>query len=106
MQVKELLWILDQSWKAEPLITTVNITPGEDQVFTFYNSMEKAAESQFSGPLQYLYEPNAAILKAGAFKLIGERNGLLKLNTNSHLYTSEQLTDFPDIMSCIKFAST
>ena len=45
---------------------------------------------------QYIYEPNAAIIKAGAYRLIGERYGLQKLDTNTHLYTSNiLLPDFP-----------
>ena len=44
----------------------------------------------------YLYEPSAAILKAGAYKLIAERFGLLKLDVNTHLYGSEELvSNFP-----------
>lgn len=47
-------------------------------------------------PATYLYEPNAAILKAGAYKLVGARYGLNKLDTNTHLYHSEQFVqDFP-----------
>lgn len=45
---------------------------------------------------EYLYEPGAAILKAGAFKLTAARFGLKKLHPNSHLYTgSVYLPDFP-----------
>ena len=44
----------------------------------------------------FLYEPNAAILKAGAYKLVGERFGLHKADTNTHLYFSDHLiTAFP-----------
>lgn len=94
-EVKELLWVIDKSYQDEPEITTINIKQQEEEVFTFRSSLEKQASSKFSEPLQYLYEPNAAILKAGAFKLVGERFGLFKLNPNSHLYTSAQLIDFP-----------
>ena len=94
-EVKELLWVLNKSQDKEPEIITVNLKKEEKQVFTFLPSMEKATSSSFSNPLQFLYEPNAAILKAGAFKLVGERYGLHKLNVNSHLYTSEELIDFP-----------
>ena len=46
--------------------------------------------------INYIYEPSAAILKAGAFRLIGARYGLLKLDPNTHLYASERLiADFP-----------
>ena len=44
----------------------------------------------------FLYEPNAAILKAGAYKLVAQRYGLRKLDVNTHLYASDRLVaDFP-----------
>lgn len=44
----------------------------------------------------YIYEPNAAILKAGAYKLIGTRYGLMKMGNNTHLYLStEYVAEFP-----------
>ena len=47
-------------------------------------------------PLVYLYEPNASILKAGAFKSIGVRFGIYKLHPNTHIYTSDHLIpNFP-----------
>lgn len=47
-------------------------------------------------PLTYLYEPNAALLKAGAFRRTAQAYGLHKLHPNSHLYTSaERVPDFP-----------
>ena len=44
----------------------------------------------------YLYEPNASILKAGAFKSVALRFGLEKLHVSSQLYTSSSFVcDFP-----------
>ena len=44
---------------------------------------------------EYVYEPHAAILKAGAFKTVAVRYGLRKLASQSHLYTSAHLcSDF------------
>ena len=40
---------------------------------------------------RFLYEPNASILKAGAYKSVAWHYGVEKLHTNSHLYTSNQL---------------
>jgi len=49
-----------------------------------------------SHPKKFLFEPNAAILKAGAFNTIGNRFELSKLNAHTHLYTSEEYTaNFP-----------
>ena len=41
--------------------------------------------------MNYLYEPNPAVMKAGCFKLLTERFDVSKLHKNSNLYTSEQL---------------
>ena len=38
--------------------------------------------------MHFLYEPNPAILKAGAFRSFALRFGLAKLHANTHLYTS------------------
>ena len=44
----------------------------------------------------FLYEPSAAILKAGAYKLVAERYSLQKLDVNTHLYCSDTLVEnFP-----------
>lgn len=43
----------------------------------------------------YLYEPGAALLKAGAFRLLAQLYGVSKLHANSHLYTSDEAVDFP-----------
>ncbi|MCS5491454.1 class I SAM-dependent methyltransferase [Algoriphagus limi] len=56
--------------------------------FLFYQDEEEQAVSDFGEPENYLIEPISGILKAGAFKLFGERFSLKKLESNSHLYTS------------------
>lgn len=43
----------------------------------------------------YLYEPLAAIMKAGAFKSVGARFHVEKLHQHSHLYTGDDWVDFP-----------
>ena len=49
-----------------------------------------------SSPLRFLFEPNAAILKAGAFRRVGELYNLKKLHPNTHIYTSTHREDlFP-----------
>lgn len=68
---------------------------GRRHVFVFTRAEEQAAQPGYSMPLTFLYEPDAAILKAGAFKSFGARFGLSKLHPNSHLYTSMQRA--PDI---------
>ena len=44
----------------------------------------------------YLYEPNASLLKAGAFRSIAAAYPVRKLHPNSHLYTSDTfIENFP-----------
>jgi len=94
-EVKELLWVLNRGYSGEIDIKTVNITKSNTQTFNFELSKEKTTSSKYSLPLAYIYEPNAAILKSGAFKVIGYRLNLKKLHQNTHLYTSEKLLNFP-----------
>ena len=75
----------------------VNIRATHTDRFVFNDEDEKNAPMQMAFDLQqYIYEPNAAIIKAGAFRLVGERYQLRKLDTHTHLYTSDTLLpDFP-----------
>ena len=46
--------------------------------------------------MQYLYEPNASLMKAGCFSVLSERYGARMLSKNSHLFVSmESIEDFP-----------
>lgn len=68
----------------------------QTQNFSFTYEEEENLSINYSKPSTYIYEPNAAILKAGAFKSIAVRFNLQKLAPNSHLYTSEFLVEnFP-----------
>lgn len=97
-ECKELLLVLRRDAReAEPLLHAVNLAKdGEPTTLAFTWSQEKSARSEMSEPKTYLYEPNTAILKAGAFKLIGQQFNLCKLGRDSHLYTSDDKYDeFP-----------
>lgn len=94
-EVKELLFLLREEQR-ETSVKAVNLGEDQPEVFEFSYKKEESIDSEFSGILDYLYEPNAAILKAGAFKSIVAEFGLKKLEANSHLYTSQMLIgDFP-----------
>ncbi|MGE0929643.1 THUMP-like domain-containing protein [Peijinzhouia sedimentorum] len=96
-ECKELLILMEKGWLKEPIIEAVNIkSPAETNYFTFTKSEEAASAIGLSMPNKYLYEPNAAILKAGGFRSIAIRYDLKKLHPNSHLYTSDSFIDgFP-----------
>ena len=91
-EVKELLLLSGGTGR----ITAIDLSePGKAFVFTQEEERNSSANLQLSAA-NYLYEPDAAILKAGAYKLAGERFGLRKLDVNTHLYVSEELVaDFP-----------
>lgn len=92
-EVKELLWLLKNK-NEEPLrIRTINFTKSDKETFDF--DWNETAEATYNLPQKYLYEPNAAILKSGAFDLLSNKLKLDKLNKNTHLYTSASLVDFP-----------
>ncbi len=95
-EVKEVLYQLDRRHLSEPEITAINLQHSADEPFTFLRSQELQAEIIYADPLTYLYEPHAALMKAGAFKRIGQRFGLSKLHPNTHLYTSSlHVPNFP-----------
>ncbi len=94
-EVKELLLICRNEVCSNPTVKAVNLDSGQSD-FEFNWNEESTANSEFSGPDQFICEPNAAVLKSGAFKLVGERFGLKKLHQNTHLYTSNILMEsFP-----------
>jgi len=98
-ECKELLFLCKKGSMAEPEIHCINLSSAVDrrsESYSFVFSNETKATSSFSAPLAYLYEPNASILKSGAFKSIGQHFNLCKLQVNTHLYTSDNLIlDFP-----------
>lgn len=94
--VKELvLTVLPGFITKDVEIQCVNLE-STDPVFSFGFNDEKTANACFSDVQQYLYIPNSAVLKAGAFSLMSSFFSLNKLHSNSHLYTSETLIEnFP-----------
>ena len=94
-EVKELLWILECHYEGDLKIRTINITKSDNESFDFNYSEEPTIEVEFSTPLTYLYEPNSAVLKAGAFNIIANTLNISKLHKHSHLYTSNELINFP-----------
>ena len=94
-EVKELLFIIDDQANQNPIIKAIDLTNTEVK-FEFDYSQEQNTNLAHGSIESYLYEPNVAILKAGAFKSIAARLGLMKLHVNSHLYTSKaQVANFP-----------
>ncbi|MDR1525652.1 MAG: class I SAM-dependent methyltransferase, partial [Tannerella sp.] len=89
---KELLAVSsDDAGKTDVKICCVNFTSsGEEQAFWFGYDGEKTATVSYAETVgRYLYEPNASLLKAGAYRTVSSRYGLKKLHVSSHLYTAD-----------------
>ena len=96
-ECKEVLYLMENRTDSATgvQINTINLTK-VNQDFRFDYEQESDAISSFSEPLNYIYEPNASILKSGAFNSIAEKYNVNKLAPNTHLYTSEELVEnFP-----------
>ena len=72
-----------------------------DDCIVSYSLNEALCTSQRIGSTlpvcgQYLYEPNASLMKAGCFALLTTRYPLSALSLNSHLFVSDEvIDDFP-----------
>lgn len=94
-EVKELLIVMKRNAEQPIKITCINLETTEP-VFSFNYGEEAESTPQFSDPQQYIYLPNNAVLKSGAYDLISQRFQLAKLHPNSHVYTSNVLLEhFP-----------
>jgi len=84
--------------QTNPDVYCVNyMANGVEQSFCFRLADERAAVAPMAKKIgRFLYEPNASLLKAGAFKLIAVQYGVEKLHASTHLYTSNQpVMSFP-----------
>ena len=98
-ECKELLLILEKSIdSSEIVIHCEQITStGEHQHYAFTQEQERTSDCPLSAEVgAYLYEPNASILKAGAYRSLTQTYPVNKLHASSHLYTSPYyIEDFP-----------
>ena len=95
-ECKEILVVLTADPKNdEPRIIAVN----NNLTFSFLKSEEQNCAATIAANVQegmYLYEPNAAIMKAAPFRLLTQRFGAKKIARNSNLYVSDEwIEDFP-----------
>ncbi|MFY0607916.1 MAG: hypothetical protein JXR10_14455 [Cyclobacteriaceae bacterium] len=94
-EVKEVLFLLDFNINASPLIKCVNLDSNHPEL-TFSQEEESNQNVAYSDIQNYLYDPNASITKAGAFKTVAARYEISKVSSNTHLYSSDRLIeDFP-----------
>lgn len=92
-EVKELLWKIEKNFNESPEIIAVNLEK-EKQTITKIES-SKSYSARYSLPKNYLYEPNASLMKSGGFEAVSELFAVNKLHQHSHLYTADEIIDFP-----------
>lgn len=110
-EVKEILWILQKEPAEVIPISAVNISNTSSTSFVFNWKDEKQLTPQLGKIETFLYEPNAAILKAGGFQSVATQHNLVKLHQHTHLYTSTKAIPFPgrcfrveEVLPCSKKA--
>lgn len=99
-ECKEVLFVCcgaDAVAPPEPVIRCAALPAVAAAVPPFTRSEEAAAAPRYGDAVgSYLYEPDAALMKAGPFNLICQWMNLEKLAPNTHLYTADRLVDaFP-----------
>ncbi len=93
-EVKELLIVQQKSFIDQPELIAVNIS-NNGTVHQNSFSLNDTIDLQLSTPLNYLYEPFSSYLKTGAYNQVAQVFNVSKLHKHSHLYTSDELVDFP-----------
>jgi hypothetical protein len=90
-EVKELLWILSKQQK-ERTLTAINLESNQP-IFSYSG---KSTNQDFATALgEFLYEPNAAVMKTQAFAELAQQFNLQKIDQDAHLFTSNEWIDFP-----------
>jgi 16S rRNA G966 N2-methylase RsmD len=88
-EVKELLFLKTAQSSEDPSVEVIELSLGNKQLFSGRKTTESETEIATGPVSNFLYEPHAGVLKGGFFKTVGK--GLLKIASNTHLYTSEFL---------------
>ncbi len=114
-ECKELLIILDNNLHTkipvycvndnQRIVVQANYDSSTKQVTIQSESNELGCENQkitmpkiqnWQDWAQYVYEPNAAIMKVGCFSVLEEKYGIQQIGSNSHVCVSEKYNaDFP-----------
>lgn len=98
-ECKELLLVLGQQVHEEPSaprVFCVNDNQRIDYDSAAYTQGLRIGGKPLPETKNYLYEPNASIMKAGCFDLVEERFGVTQVGPSSHLFVSATpVADFP-----------
>lgn len=104
-ECKELLLVLSAQSKE----TSLEVYCVNDNQVVHYD-IEDTSAANVAGDvssMEYLYEPNASLMKAGSFGVLSSRYGMKMLAQNSHLFVCDKLVkNFPGRSFRIKAVSS
>ena len=96
-ECKEVVCIINSKTVTDIHIVTTDMRNNDNTLFNTTLETERSAPLSIATELgTYLYEPNAAVMKAGIFNSISQQFQVQKLEKNTNLFTSNELRDdFP-----------
>lgn len=95
-ECKELIWVVGHDTASRTKIVCTTLNAVQKQFSFFIGDEVPPAVSGSVIPGTYLYEPDVALLKSGAFNLIAKKYQLQKIHHQTQLYTAAEInSDFP-----------
>lgn len=90
-ECKELLLVLKKDFKRIKCFCA-NLGKKEELI-SFYADENNEEEIKYSNPMNYIYEPNASLMKIGAHGVLAKKYNINKIAPFSHLFTSDNLVE-------------
>ena len=96
-ECKEVVCLLNEKTVTDVHIVAIDLRNNDNTLFKTTSQAECTTPPSIAMELgTYLYEPNAAVMKAGIFNSLSQQFQVQKLEKNTNLFTSNELhEDFP-----------
>jgi precorrin-6B methylase 2 len=96
-ECKEVVCLLNEKTVTDVQVVAIDLHNNNNTLFNTTLQTERSAPLSIATEMgTYLYEPNAAVMKAGIFNSISQQFQIQKLEKNTNLFTSNELReDFP-----------
>ena len=96
-ECKEVVCLLNEKTETDVHIVAIDLRNNYNTIFKTTSQTECTTPPSIASQIgTYLYEPNAAVMKAGIFNSLSQQFQVQKLDKNTNLFTSDELLeDFP-----------